>query len=334
MYSIIRANKHKSLAAISRSARHTFREQPTPNADPAQQSQNRVVGAASCQQLIRALNDRLPVRRRRDAVLCIEYLITASPEAFQRYGGPLDDLGNGYFRDALAWLRHRHGNDQVLCAAVHLDESTPHMVAYVVPLTQDGRLSARDYLGGPKVVSAMQDSFYAACGAPRGLSRGVKGAKAKHSDIASFYRTLADAGAAPRLSAIDYAAKALGHQTPAWQHAETISKAHAQGIAVELKRKKAREARAKKLERNALELKSAATLLRQQQVALAQRERSLSRGEKMLARRLPELEIIQAKAEMLERLLNQERALTERPVRRPRNRSLDNLELAPDLVGG
>jgi hypothetical protein len=327
MYSIIRAKKHKSLAAIARSARHTFREQPTPNADPARQDLNRVVGAASCQQLIQALHDRLPVKRRRDAVLCIEYLITASPEAFQRSGGHLDDLGSGYFQDALTWLRHRHGNEQVLCAAIHLDETTPHLVAYVVPLTKDGRLSARDYLGGPKVISAMQDSFHAACGAPRGLSRGIKGSKAKHSDIASFYRTLTDAGTAPKLNAIDYAAKALGHRTPAWHHAEAISKAHAQGIAVESKRKKAQEARARKLERDALDLKAAATVLRQQKVTLAQRERSLSQREKMLARRLPELEITQARVEMLERLLNQERALSERPAMRPRERSLESLEL-------
>ncbi|HEK2500647.1 hypothetical protein CJT82_17105 [Pseudomonas aeruginosa] len=88
MYSIIRAKKHKSVAAIARSARHTFREQLTPNADPARRNQNRVVGAADCQQLVQALSDRLPAKRRRDAVLCIEYLITASPEAFQRHGGP------------------------------------------------------------------------------------------------------------------------------------------------------------------------------------------------------------------------------------------------------
>lgn len=308
MYSILRAKKHKSLAAVARSARHTFRQQPTPNADPARLNQNRVVGAASYQQLVHAVNDRLPVRRRRDAVLCIEYLITASPEAFRRHGGHLDDLGNGYFQDALTWLRQRHGNEQVLCAAIHLDESTPHLVAYVLPLTQDGRLSARDFLGGPKAMTAMQDSFHSACGAPRGLSRGAKGSKAKHSDISSYYRTLIEAGETPKLSAIDYAARAVGFETPAWKQAESIAKAHAQGVAISARRRKGQAASAKKLERDALAMEAAATQLEQQQAALAQREHSVSEREKTLARRLPELEIAQAKVETLERLLDQQRA--------------------------
>ncbi|WP_425307124.1 plasmid recombination protein, partial [Escherichia coli] len=31
---------------------------------------------------------------------------------------------------------------------VHRDEATPHLSAFVVPLTQDGRLSAKEFIGG------------------------------------------------------------------------------------------------------------------------------------------------------------------------------------------
>ncbi len=34
MYAILSTKKHKSFAAVSRYAQHTFREQPTPNANP------------------------------------------------------------------------------------------------------------------------------------------------------------------------------------------------------------------------------------------------------------------------------------------------------------
>ncbi|MEB0182981.1 plasmid recombination protein, partial [Pseudomonas sp. CCC3.2] len=54
----------------------------------------------------------------------------------------------GYFDRAIAWLKARHGGANIVCAAIHLDETTPHLVAYIVPLTKDGRLSARDFLGG------------------------------------------------------------------------------------------------------------------------------------------------------------------------------------------
>ena len=94
-YAIIRAKKLKTMGAVSRSAQHTFRMQPTPNADPALTGRNRTVGAQGSDQVLAALVRTLPTKRRKDAVLAIEYLVTASPEAFKRHGGRLDDMGDG-----------------------------------------------------------------------------------------------------------------------------------------------------------------------------------------------------------------------------------------------
>ncbi|WP_416383874.1 plasmid recombination protein [Pseudomonas sp. A2] len=43
---------------------------------------------------------------------------------------------------------------RIVRAELHLDERTPHIVAYITPLTQDSRLSARDFLGGPTKLDA------------------------------------------------------------------------------------------------------------------------------------------------------------------------------------
>lgn len=238
-YAIIRAKKLKTLGAVSRSAQHTFRMQPTPNADPALTGRNRTVGAKGSEQILSVLGRTLPTKRRKDAVLAIEYLVTASPEAFRRHGGLLDDMGDGYFSDALKWLHTRHGAANVLSATIHLDESTPHMVVYVVPLTADGRLSCRDFLGGPEKLKAMQASFHANVGARRGLERGVEGSRAKHETVSSFYTTMSKAGEAPVLKPRDYAAAAIGMKTEAWQRAEAVASAHAQGAARHARSKQA-----------------------------------------------------------------------------------------------
>lgn len=253
-YAILRAKKLKSIGALARSARHTFREQPTPNADPAQLSRNRTVGAQGADRLLKLLKSRLPDKRRRDAVLCIEYLITASPEAFKRHGGHLDDLGGGYFSEALAWLKRRHGADNVVSSTVHLDESTPHLVAYVVPLTKDGRLSCRDFLGGPAKLRQMQDDFHATCGASRGLERGVRGSNAKHEEVAAFYQVMKTTGAAPLLGFKDYAAAAFGKKTKRWIEAEDVARANAVCAAREPRIRKARRSRCRGLEQTAKEL--------------------------------------------------------------------------------
>ena len=162
-----------------------FREQPTPNAAPAKAAQNAHLGATSAAEAMQRVRDRLPEKRRKDAVLAIEYLITASPEAMQAKDGRAQ---TAYFDDALKWLRERHGAANVVYAGIHRDESTPHMYAYVVPLDEaTGRLNARRWLGGSKALSEMQTDFAATVGARHGLERGIKGSRAKHERVSRHY---------------------------------------------------------------------------------------------------------------------------------------------------
>jgi hypothetical protein len=208
-YAILRTKKLKSVAGIWGSGRHTFREIPTPNSNGA--ANVRVGGASNAADLAGAVLARLPERRRKGAVLCIEYLITASPEAFIRHGGTMLDTG-GYFDRAIAWLKARHGGANIVCAEIHLDETTPHLVAYVVPLTKDGRLSARDFLGGAAKLRKMQTDFHHWCGKPFGLSRGIEGSKATHQEVGQYYQALA--AAEPVIDRSALAAAAIGIRTP------------------------------------------------------------------------------------------------------------------------
>jgi hypothetical protein len=184
-YAILRTQKLKATGAVWRSLKHAFREQPTPNADPAKAAQNAHLGATSAAEAMQKVRKRLPEKRRKDAVLAIEYLITASPEAMQA----MDARGrDGYFNDALKWLRERHGGSNVVYAGIHRDETTPHMYAYVVPLDEaTGRLNCRKWLGGAKALSEMQTDFADNVGARHGLERGIKGSRAKHQRVQRHY---------------------------------------------------------------------------------------------------------------------------------------------------
>lgn len=324
MYAILRTNKHKSISTIARSARHTYREQPTLNADENKFKDNKFIGSRETKDLLQRLLDRLPTSRRKDAVLCIEYLITASPEAFTRHGGHLKDHNSGYFTDALNWLKARHGKENILSAAIHLDETTPHLVVYVVPITKDGRLSARDFLGGPKTMRNMQDSFYDACGRNHGLTRGIQGSKARHTEIAQFYSALNEPEPAEILSAWDYAAKAIGYETTAWKQARSQAKLIAQQATATLLQRKALGSRTQALD-NAEEQVIQAT--RQAKIAAqmqCQLDASLKRREQQIARREPELDIAVARAEAAERLLklHEERHGDEPELNRMKNHLL------------
>ncbi|MBT2158000.1 plasmid recombination protein [Clostridioides difficile] len=43
-------------------------------------------------------------------------------------------------------MKDRYGDKNIVSATVHFDETTPHMHFNFVPITSDGKLSARDLI--------------------------------------------------------------------------------------------------------------------------------------------------------------------------------------------
>src|SRR5699024_12289163 len=64
-----------------------------------------------------------------------------------------------FFEYAKEFLEQEYGKDSLLYATVHMDEKTPHMHYGFVPITDDGRLSAKEVVGNKKALTAYQDRF-------------------------------------------------------------------------------------------------------------------------------------------------------------------------------
>lgn len=94
---------------------------------------------------------------RRDSVMMVETLITASPEFMNSL--PKAEQKE-YFARALDFLAERVGKQNILSAVVHMDEKTPHMHLCFVPLTEDKRLSAKEIVGNKKKLTQWQDRFW------------------------------------------------------------------------------------------------------------------------------------------------------------------------------
>uniref|UniRef100_UPI0015611EF9 plasmid recombination protein n=1 Tax=Escherichia coli TaxID=562 RepID=UPI0015611EF9 len=73
------------------------------------------------------------------------YVMTASPEWWKE-ATPRQQAE--FFARSEQWLEKKYGKDRVVAAGGHRDEATPHLSAFVGPLTQDGRLSAKEFIGG------------------------------------------------------------------------------------------------------------------------------------------------------------------------------------------
>lgn len=96
-------------------------------------------------------------RTRKDSVRVVETLVTASPEFFK---GKKQAEVRAFFEEAVRFIERRQPKDTIISAVVHMDEKTPHMHLSFVPLTKDGRLSAKDIVGNKKKLTWWQDQFW------------------------------------------------------------------------------------------------------------------------------------------------------------------------------
>jgi Plasmid recombination enzyme len=218
-FAIVRIQKLKSAGSVHRSLKHALREQDTPNADSERTPDNTELGAESVKEAMAAFRSRLPEKHRKDAVLAVEYLITASPEAMNSKTRTAQDA---YFSDALDWLKNKHGAENVVFSGIHRDESTPHMYAYVVPRVGD-KLNAKAFFGGAKALNQLQTDFSQSVGVKHGFERGQERSKAHHVPIREYYARvnektpetpkidLPELSMSDRLNALSYGKKARDH---------------------------------------------------------------------------------------------------------------------------
>lgn len=180
---ILRTAKLKNAGSIGASLGHNYRIMDTPNADKSLTHLNE--HECSLEQVKQNIENRLPENIRKNGVRVIEYLITASPE----WKGWGTDAETEFFDQAKKWLREKHGSENVVGLSIHRDETTPHLVAYIVPIDPAGKLNARHFLGGREKLSEMQTDFSERV-SHIGLERGIKGSRAKHTKVKQFYSDL------------------------------------------------------------------------------------------------------------------------------------------------
>lgn len=142
-------------------------------------------------------------------VRAVRILLTGSPDDMKRIeqAGKLDD----WCRDNLDWLKKTYGAENIVSAVLHLDETTPHIHATMIPIvtgerrkakaeqttgkkkyrkksTDTARLCADDVMS--RVRLKEYQNTYAEQMAKYGLQRGIDGSEAKHVTTSQYYRDL------------------------------------------------------------------------------------------------------------------------------------------------
>lgn len=170
---------------------HIDRIRQPENADPSRAKLNEDLIQPKSKNLTNDINARIDEGYkkkkaiRKDAVKALKIILTGSHDQMKAL--EKDKAKFKEWKEAnLKFMSEKFGKQNLVRFTLHMDETTPHIHAIVVPLTPDGELSTKKMLGGPKELAQLQTD-YANAMKPFGLTRGKENSTAKHTDIKEYY---------------------------------------------------------------------------------------------------------------------------------------------------
>lgn len=128
---------------------------------------------------------------RTDAVKYLQIVLSGSHEDMKR----IDADPEAYKKWKTAnykFIVEKYGRENIMRFTAHRDERTTHIHAIIVPLTEDGRLSAKEVMGDRNALQELQND-YARRMEPFGLERGLKSTGVTHRGIKEYYAMISSA---------------------------------------------------------------------------------------------------------------------------------------------
>jgi len=202
-YAIIRITKHSSNGSLGGMTKHNKREIYVPNANPELTKNNtELFGTGDYVTDVNKIIENSGALYQKNSVKAIEHIITASPEFFQLRNGESQKEGNNrmqkFLENSKDFLQEFYGpHSKIASISLHEDEKTPHLHAFVVPITMGKlkggrevkRIGAKKFIDGREKLRSLQDLF-AEKMKPLGLERGIKKSKAQHTTLKQYYSTI------------------------------------------------------------------------------------------------------------------------------------------------
>lgn len=187
-YAVVHMMKIKSGAVGGIQSHNNREHEPKTNPDVDMSCSEDNYDLISCDNYKRSIKEKLSNlvessrAVRKDAVVVCNFIVTSDNETMNALG---TDRQREFFQDSVKWFSDRYGADRVLNATVHMDETTPHLHIGVMPITQDGRLSAKAIFTKTEM-KAIQTEFARDVGEKYGLERGIEGSERTHLSEARF----------------------------------------------------------------------------------------------------------------------------------------------------
>lgn len=177
-----------TIDGLAKFDRHSNRKGKVVNADPEKKHLNRIIiGSENVEEDVKMYLEGVKIRD--NSVVAREIILSA---------------GNGFWeklsdKDRERWIEtnynflKKHFGDNCVYAALHLDETTPHIHALIVPVMVNKKgllhLNNSFYFGDKDKLSKWQDRYTDILSSDfqNIFKRGIRGSKATHVDLKTYY---------------------------------------------------------------------------------------------------------------------------------------------------
>ena len=186
-YAVLKIDKYHTFSQIREQQIHNEREINMPHIDNSKTIQNvqLVSPGGSVSEAWKRRKENIEAQTghklatRSTSVLAVEVMLSFSHDA--------DIPVKKWSAKNMEWLEETFGKENILSCTLHMDESTPHIHATIIPIDENNRLSARNVIGGPNGMRKLQSSYGQAM-EEFGLRRGIdQRKKAKRDSLVNFY---------------------------------------------------------------------------------------------------------------------------------------------------
>lgn len=182
MYSIIRKQSHKKTA-IQAVHNHNMRIVIEENINPKKTNLNEIlIGTENTRSDIIGYIKTNDIKiRNKDTVIFNEFVLTASPEFFFNNKDGSKKTRSEYDDNLKEWVKtqveflEKENYGKCVNAVLHLDESTPHIHALILPIV-DNKLNNKSFWRGKNSYGRLQD-IYNSANSKFGLKRGEEKSK-------------------------------------------------------------------------------------------------------------------------------------------------------------
>lgn len=187
---VLHIEKIHTFSQLHALQKHNNREIPLPNVDKNKSYENKIL-FSSCsgsaytdawREIVRMaeVKNSKKIKTRKNAVLALDILTSYSKDSNVNV--------EIWAAKNVEWFKKTFGEENIISCTLHMDETTPHIHAEIVPIVE-GRLCAKALTAGRKAMSDMQTSYGKAM-EECGLTRGHKASKSKKKDLKKFYKSV------------------------------------------------------------------------------------------------------------------------------------------------